>query len=275
MPYLTTADGTRLHYSSWGTGKPIVFVHGWAIPSDMWDYQLPPLITAGFRCIVFDHRGCGQSEHASLGYELDTLAADLAELLQQLQLSSLVLIGFSLGGGVIARYLAIFGSERVSHCVLIASSTPYLLKAPNNPDGIEPAAVYDGFLAGLAHDRPQLLATVAPGFFGEGLPGNEVSLEMMHWIVNLCLQSSARGMEELYKAVNVADQREDMAAFRMATLVIHGDSDPFMPAQFTAERTASAIPGSELKLYEHASHGLFITHREQLATDILRFLGSE
>ena len=180
MPYLVTRDGTRLHYSSWGSGKPIVFVHGWAIPSDMWEYQLPSLIAAGFRCVVFDHRGCGRSEHACLGYELDTLAADLADLLQHLQLSSMVLIGFSLGGGVIARYLATFGSDRVSHCVLIASSTPFLLKAPDNPDGIEPAAVYDGFLAGLAHDRPQLLAAVAPGFFGVGLPGNAVSPEMMH-----------------------------------------------------------------------------------------------
>ncbi len=275
MPYLTTHDGTRLHYTSWGTGQPIIFVHGWAIPSDMWEYQIPTMVAAGFRCIVFDNRGCGRSEQSSDGYDLDTMASDLHQVVERQQLSAFSLVGFSLGGGVIARYLKLFGSRHVSRCVLIACSTPYLLKSDDNPEGIEASAVHDSFLAGMANDRPQLLHAVAPEFFGVGLPGITVSPEMVQWIINLCLQASARGMEEVYKAANWTDQREDMVSFTMPTLIIHGDSDPFQPAQFTAERTARAIPGSRLKLYENASHGLFITHRRQLSSDLQRFLRSE
>lgn len=268
MPFLETADGTKLYFADWGSGKPLVLIHGWAMGADMWEYQVPYLTAHGMRCIVYDQRGCGRSDQPSRGYDFDTLADDLATVMEKLDLREATLAGFSLGGGVIARYLTRHGGDRVARSVLVASNTPCLLKSAENPEGMDRSVVFDQFRTGLTVDRPHLLASAADPFFGAS-----VSAEMKQWAIGLCYQSSALGMLELYRASNETDFRGDMAAFTMPTLIIHGAADPFAHIDATARRTARAIPGSRLQVYEGAAHGLFITHREQLNRDLVEFVG--
>jgi non-heme chloroperoxidase len=270
MPFIEVHDGTRLHYADWGSGKPLLLIHGWAIGAAMWEYQIPSLIASGIRCIVYDQRGCGRSDHPSQGYEFSTLADDLAILIERLDLNAVTLAGWSLGGGVVARYLARHGGARVARSILISTNTPFLLKGENNPEGLDRSLIYDPFIAGLLDDRPQLLAKAAPLFFGA-----PVSPEIIGWAIGLSHTSSAVGMLQLFKAVHETDFRPDMAAFTMPTLIVHGSADPFQPLEATSERSHRAIPGSRLETYEGASHGLFFTHRERLNADLLEFIGED
>ncbi|HYZ83850.1 MAG TPA: alpha/beta hydrolase [Bryobacteraceae bacterium] len=270
MPYLKTKDGTSLSYTCWGAGKTLLLIHGWAMGSDMWEYQIPHLTAKGLRCITYDQRGCGRSDQPGHGYDFDTLADDLATVIEQLDLRDATLAGFSLGGAVVARYLARHGADRVARTVLVGSNTPFLLKGDDNPEGMDRSLVYDPFRAGIIADRPQYLKAVAGPFFGDHV-GVKVSEGIQDWAVGLCLQSSATGMLELYRAVNETDFRPDMAAFTVPTLIIHGDSDPFQPLEITAKRSAAAIKNSRLEVYQKASHGLFYTHRDRLNQDLLTF----
>ena len=227
----------------------------------------------GFRNIAYDQRGCGRSDQPSCGYDFTTYADDLTTLIEHLDLRDVTLVGYSLGGGVVARYLSRHGSNRIAKVALIGSTTPYLLKAEDNPEGMDRSLVYDPFLAGLRTDRPQLLANLAAPFFGLGRPGIAISAEMVQWATQMCLRASAKGMIDLYQVSCQSDLRPDMNAFTMPTLVIHGDADLFAPLDVTAQRTAQAIPASRLKVYENAAHGLFLTHREQLSNDLVAFIG--
>src|SRR5215813_12104928 len=213
---------------------------------------------------------CGRSDHASHGYEFDTLADDLAMLIERLDLNDLTLVGWSLGGGVMARYLARHGGSRVARSILISTNTPFLLKGENNPQGMDRSLIYDPFIAGLLEDRPQILAKAAPLFFGA-----PVSPEIIGWAIGLSHTASAVGMLQLFKAVHETDFRADMAAFTMPTLLVHGSTDPFQPVEATGERSQAAIPGSRLEIYKGASHGLFFTHRERLNADLLEFIGED
>jgi non-heme chloroperoxidase len=275
MPFLETDDHTRLFYQEWGPGEPVLFVHGWAMGADMWEYQMLDLSDRGFRPIAYDQRGCGRSDQPGRGYDFNTYADDLATLIEHLDLRNLALVAYSLGGGMVARYLSRHGSGRIAKVALVSSTTPYLLKADDNPEGMDRGLVYDGFLAGLLADRPQLVANLAAPFFGLGRPGIAISTEMVQWATQLCLRSSARGMIDLYRVSCESDLRSDMNAFTMPTLVIHGDADMFAPLDVTARRTARAIPGSRLEVYENAAHGLFLTHRERLSRDLLAFIETE
>jgi non-heme chloroperoxidase len=272
MPYIETTDGTRIFYTDWGIGKPLILIHGWAMSSGMWEYQISALTSQGLRCISYDQRGCGRSDQPGYGYDFDTYADDLAAVLRQLRLNAVTLLGYSLGGGVVARYLSRHGSSVTAKAILVASNTPYLLKTADNPDGLDRSILYNNFAAGLHRDRPHLFAGTGPAFFNAGEPGIAVSGELMHWAADLCHSASPEGMLDLYRAVNETDFRSDMSAFTMPTLVIHGDADPFTPIELSGLRTARAIPGSRLEIYEGASHGLFYTHRDRLNNDILNFV---
>ncbi len=272
MPYFDTRDGTSLFYVDWGAGRPVVFVHGLALGSEMWEYQIPFLTENGLRCIAYDHRGCGRSDVPGTGYDFDTLADDLATLLERLELDDVSLVGFSLGAGVIARYLTRFGDARVSRVALVAATTPYLLKSDANPQGVDRSVIYDAFIAGMRTDRQATFAQIAVRFFGADPPGGPVSPEILRWAVDLCNQSSAKATLDLYRLSSESDLRADMASFTVPTLVIHGDSDAFSPMEATAERTVRAIPGSRLEIYDRASHGLFFTHKDRLNGDLLAFV---
>jgi non-heme chloroperoxidase len=273
ISFIETRDRTNLFYKDWGNGKPVVFVHGWALGADMWEYQMPSLASRGLRCIAYDKRGCGRSSQPWHGYDFDTFADDLAAVIEHLELSEVTFVGHSMGCGDITRYLARHGAGRVARAVLVAPTTPFILKTPDNPDGLD-KSVFDNVVAELGRDRPHFLAVGAPAFFGVGLTNASVSPEMIQWAVGLFFQASPKAMIDMIRTMSETDLRGEMRAFTVPTLVIHGDADQGAPIDLTGRRTAQAIPQSQLKIYEGAAHGLFITEKDRLNADLLTFVQS-
>jgi pimeloyl-ACP methyl ester carboxylesterase len=267
MPFVRAADRTALFYQDRGDGPPIVFIHGWAIGADMWEYQTTPLSRRGLRCIAYDRRGCGRSDHPDRGYDFDTFADDLAALLEHLDLRDVTLVGHSMGGGEVARYLSRHGARRIARAVLVGTITPFLRKTADNPDGVDDA-VFAATIAALGEDRPAFLTAGAAGFFGAGLPGISVSPELMAWAVGLFLRASPSATIDMVRAFSTTDFRPDMPAFTVPTLVIHGDADANAPLALTGARTARAIV-----VYEGAPHGLFVTHKARFNEDLAAFVG--
>jgi pimeloyl-ACP methyl ester carboxylesterase len=269
--FIETQDGTTLFFRDWGTGKPVVFIHGWVLGAEMWEYQMTALSSQGLRCIAYDKRGCGRSSQPGDGYDFDTLADDLATLIEQLDLQDVTLVAHSMGGGEVARYLSRYGTSRIARTVLIATITPFLCKTADNPNGLDSNS-FEQTISLLQQDRPYYFTTMASNFLGDGLSNSSVSPEMTQWLVNLALQASPRAAIQMMQAQAETDFRDDMTAFTVPILIIHGDRDMGAPITLTGQKTADAIPGSQLKVYEGAAHGLFITHKEQLNRDLLIFI---
>jgi non-heme chloroperoxidase len=260
-----TADGTKLFCRIWGTGRPVVFVHGWAVNSDVWQYQMVPL-SAHARCIAYDKRGHGRSSDPPRGYDYDTLADDLASVLEQLDLRDVVLVGHSMGPAEIVRYLSRHGSGRISRIVLISSALPFMLKTSDNPEGID-AAVFEDRRKQWLQDMPKFLAANARAFVTA-----ETSAETVAWIASLGLQASLKALLDVNHAVTETDLRADVAQVTLPTLIIHGAEDKSAPLELTGTRTAALIPGSQFKVYEDAPHGLLLTHQDRLNRDILGWI---
>jgi non-heme chloroperoxidase len=269
--FIETGDGTNLFYKDWGTGKPVVFIHGTPPNSDMWQYQMTYLASLGLRCIAYDRRGHGRSDQPWQGYDYDTLADDLAALITQLDLRKVTLVAHSMGGGEIVRFLSRHSATRIAQAVFVAATAPFLLKTADNPEGVD-KRLFDQLRATMSKDIPHFLASGAPGFFGAGLPNCSVSKEMIEWGLNLCLQTSMKAMIECNRALTETDFRAEMRKITIPTLVIHGDADQSAPLELTGRKTRRLIQGSQLKVYEGAPHGLFITHMERLNRDLLAFI---
>jgi pimeloyl-ACP methyl ester carboxylesterase len=271
MPFLETRDHVRLFYNDWGSGKPVILVHGWPLDSDMWSDQAVFLASRGLRTIAYDRRGFGRSDQPWDGYDYDTLAADLAAVIEGLDLDSVALVGFSMGGGEVARYLGRHGSARVRKAALVSAVTPFLLKTTNNPDGVD-QAVFDAMLAGLADDRPHFLADFGKTFFGNGLIEKNVSTEMLAWTLQMAMTGSLRATQECAKAFATTDFRPDLAAFDIPTLIIHGDADKTVPIDSSARPAARLIKTASLVEYAGEPHGLHATAKQRLGEDLLAFL---
>ena len=274
MSFFETNDHTSLYYRDWGRGTPVVFVSAWALSGAMWEYQMVPLSDQGLRCIAYDRRGHGRSDDPGSGYEYDTLADDLATLLAQLDLKGVTLVGNSIGCCEIVRYLSRHGTDRIARVVLTSTRTPFLLRTEDNPAGV-PKSFFDQAISALMTDRPQYMDNGAIKYFGLGStwPGAEVlSSAMVQWMVQLILESSPKAILEIMRTTNETDFRPDMPACTVPTLVIHGDKDQGAPLELCGRRTAQAIPNGQLRVYEGAAHGLFLTHRDRLTSDLLDFI---
>jgi non-heme chloroperoxidase len=247
MPFIEARDGTSLFYKVWGTGKPVVFIHGWGLSADMWEYQMPFFVDRGLRCIAYDQRGCGRSDEPCHGYDFDTLADDPSALLEHLDLREATLASHSMGGGEVARYLSRYGTGRVEKAALIASATPYLLNTPDNPEGVD-KSVFDGIAAALRSDRPGFLGVNAPAAFGTNLPDVSVSSELMNWAMGIFLQTSPMASLDTLRLYSETDLRPDMSAFTIPTLLIHGRQDPLVPLEASSQRTVRMIPGTVAEL---------------------------
>jgi pimeloyl-ACP methyl ester carboxylesterase len=267
-PFVETRDGTRLFHLDWGTGKPVVFLHAWGLNADLWGYQMTELVERGLRCVAYDRRGHGRSSDPGRGYDFDTLADDLATVLDRLDLRDVTLVGHSMGGGEIARYLSRHGTKRVSRAVLTSAITPIVGRLPDYPQGNDPKAS-EALIAALKHDRPATFAGGVALFTG---PDATVSPAMSQWVVNQFLRCSPKAAIDCTRAIAKADFRPDMRAFTIPTLVIHGDADQINPLDKTGRPTAEAIRGSELKIYEGGPHGLTITHKDRFTQDVLAFV---
>ncbi|MGO9452130.1 MAG: alpha/beta fold hydrolase [Candidatus Binataceae bacterium] len=268
MPYVEAGDGTTLFYKDWGAGKPIVFIHSWSANSDMWQYQMTPLVARGTRCIAYDRRGHGRSSQPGRGYDYDTLADDLAVVIEQLDLRNATLVGHSMGGGEIARFLSRHGSSRVDRIVLLAPTLPFILQTPDNPGGV-PKAVFDQVRAQWSKDFPKWLADNVRPFFG-----TDASAAMIEWVFAMSAQCPIKVAIDCNHAVTETDFRGELPKITVPTLIIQGDKDVSAPLEFTGRRTAELIPGSHLKVYEGAAHGLMFTHIDRLNGDLLEFVQS-
>ena len=273
MPFLNAADGARLFYNDWGHGRPVVLIHGWPLNADMWEFQSRFLAANGFRVIAYDRRGFGRSEQTWTGYDYDQLADDLRSVIETLNLSGAALVGFSMGGGEVARYLGRHGADRIAKAALISAVTPFLLKTGDNPDGVD-RSVFDGMIQGLEHDRPHFLTGFGKIFFGVGLVSSPVSSELLTWAQTLAMQGSPKATIDCVNAFAATDFRRDMAAFTMPTLIVHGDSDKTVPLDVSARKAAGMIRGAELKVYGGAPHALVFTEKDRFNQDLLHFLRS-
>ncbi|MGW5278038.1 alpha/beta fold hydrolase [Streptomyces collinus] len=274
MPHLTTRDGTRLHYSDWGDGRPVVLLGAAMADSRMWEFQAPFLAGRGLRCVTYDRRGSGRSDIPWNGYDYDTLAGDLADLLDHLDLRDAVLVGYAVGGGECVRYLSRYGTGRVAKLALVASTTPFLMRAPDHPDGLQPE-LFDQVEEAIRTDRAAWLAALTwPFFTGRPDPDPDdlpISRELADWLIGMCRNTSPRAGTEIYRTLFSTDQRAETAAVTVPTLVIHGTADLAAPYPLCGPRTADLIPGSTFLAYEGAAHGLFATHAERLNADLLAF----
>ncbi|GIF15855.1 alpha/beta fold hydrolase [Actinoplanes teichomyceticus] len=274
MGYVTTSDGTNIYVKDWGAGRPVVLSHGWPLNSDSWEAQQLFLAQNGYRVIAHDRRGHGRSDQTWHGNEMDTYAADLAAVIETLDLRDVTLVGFSTGGGEIARYIGNHGTARVAQAVLVSAVPPLMLQTDDNPGGL-PISVFDGIRAGSLADRSQLYKDFAAGpFFGANRPGAKVSQGMQD---SFWLQGMTAGHHNTYECIaafSATDFRGDLAKFDIPTLVIHGDDDQVVPFEVGGKASAALIKGAELKVYAGGPHGITDTHKEQLSEDLLTFLNS-
>ena len=272
MPKVTASDGTDLFYKDWGKGPPVVFSHGWPLNADSWEAQMHFLASNGFRSIAHDRRGHGRSGQPWDGNEMDTYADDLATLIETLDLRGIVLIGFSTGGGEVARYVGRHGTGRVAGVVLVSAVPPFMLETDDNPGGV-PLEVFDGLRAGSIADRAQLYRDLADGpFFGNNRPGANVSQGMRDSFWRQGMQSGHRNAYECIAAFSATDFRGDLERFDVPTLVIHGDDDQIVPFEVGGKASAALVEGAALEVYPGAPHGITDTHKEQLNADLLAFV---
>jgi non-heme chloroperoxidase len=263
--WILLQDGTRLFYRDWGTGTPVVFLAGWALSSEMWNYQITPLSESGIRCIAYDRRGHGRSDDAGTGFDYDTLADDLAAVLDTLDLRNAMLVSHSMAAGEVVRYLTRHGTGRVSRIVLVApAGVPYPVKTSDNPDGID-ATIFEGVRNNfLLKDYPKWLADNERQFVVE-----ETSNAMLGWIKHLMLQTSMKALVEFNRSGTSTDFRKELPKISVPTFVIHGDKDVSAPIDRTGIPTARTIPGAKLTIYHGAPHGLFVTHMDRLNRDLI------
>jgi len=272
MAFVQAKDGTEIFYNDWGTGSTVVLIHGWPLNSDSWEYQARVLAENGHRVISYDRRGFGQSGQPFNGYDYDTLAGDLASLIEALDLRGVALVGFSMGGGEVVRYLARYGAERVSKAVLISAVTPYLLKTSDNPDGVD-ASVFEEMRENLLKDRPAFLKTFIPKFYGRTLINHTVSEPVLEFTQMMALHGSPRATLECLTAFSETDFREDLLKVTVPTLVIHGTGDGTVPIDSSGKLAAAMIPRAEFLEYEGEPHGLNVTAPDRLNLDLMEFLG--
>lgn len=271
MAFIEAKDGTKLHVKDMGEGRPVILIHGWPLTGDMFEYQALALLEAGFRVITYDRRGFGQSGHPANGYDYDTFADDLASVIDGLGLGSVSLVGFSMGGGEIARYLSRHGASKVSKAVLVASVAGYLLKDESNPNGVD-ASVFEGMKKDIRKDRFDFLQSFAKTFYGVGFVTSPVSQGVLDWSFVLGIMASPKATIDCVDAFGKTDFRPDFSAFTIPTLVIHGTGDKTVPIDPTGRAAANAIAGAKLIEYEGEPHGLFATVPERLNKDLIEFL---
>lgn len=267
-PFIETADGTQLFVRDWGDGAPVVFISGWALTSEIWAYQMAPLSESGLRCIAYDRRGHGRSSDPGRGFDYDTLADDLAAIVDALDLEDATLVAHSMAGGEAVRYLTRHGSKRVSRIVLVGATLPFLTRTADNPQGIDPAVFEQGRRNILMKDFPKGLHANMRPFV---LP--ETSDELLAWVERQMLQCSMKALLDCNRALTATDFRAELPKVPVPTLVVHGDKDASAPLPLTGSRTAALVPGARTKIYEGAPHGLMLTHAERLNGDLTEFIG--
>jgi pimeloyl-ACP methyl ester carboxylesterase len=268
MSMIKAADGTELFVKDWGRGRPLLFVHSWAVTNDVWQYQHAHFAESGYRVVAFDRRGHGRSEQPGGGYDFDTLADDLARVIAARDLDGVTLIGHSMGCNEIVRYLARHGSARIARIILVAPTTPFLLKTAGNPEGVD-GHMFEALRTGWKNDFPKWLRDNSRAFF---VP--ETSQAMVDWGVTMMSLTPVHIAIACNKTMVETDFRPDCRAVSVPSLIVHGTADASAPLPLTGQRTAALIPHGRFSVYEGAPHGLMFTHMDRLHADIADFIAS-
>lgn len=272
--YITTQDGVQLYYKDWGpkNGQVVTFSHGWPLNSDSWESQMLFLANKGYRVIAHDRRGHGRSSQPWEGNDMDHYADDLATVIKTLDLKDVTLVGFSTGGGEVARYIGRHGTDRVKKAALISAVPPMMLKTPDYPGGL-PIEVFDGLRKASLENRSQLYRDIASGpFFGFNREGSKPSQGLIDSFWAQGMQAGHKNTYDSIAAFSATDFRADLARFDVPTLIVHGDDDQIVPIQASAHAAAKLVKNAKLIVYPGAPHGLADTHKDRLNQDLLTFL---
>jgi pimeloyl-ACP methyl ester carboxylesterase len=273
MSWITTRDKVSLYTKDWGSGRTVILLHGWPLSSDTFDDMAIAIANAGMRAIAYDRRGFGRSDQPWSGYDYDALADDLADVIEKTGASDITLLGFSMAGGEVARYLSRHGDAKIRRAVLVSSVVPYMLRTSDNPDGVE-QSTFDQITTSIKDDRAAFWSTFFKQFYGVGVITQPVSDEVIEWSRRLAMQASLKATLDCAAAFATTDFRGDLASFKVPTLVIHGTKDQVVPIAATSRVAASRIAGSRLIEYDGAPHGLLASHKVRLITDVLRFIST-
>ncbi|WP_080240740.1 alpha/beta fold hydrolase [Spirosoma rigui] len=268
----TSGEDIKLFYTDQGTGNPVVLIHGWPLSHEMWDYQLAELPKHNIRVIAYDRRGFGKSSQTWDGYDYDTLADDLKAVLDTLNLNNVTLVGFSMGGGEVARYMSRHGGARVAKVAFVSAVTPYLLKTDDNPDGVD-KDTFDTMVENIDKDRADFLQTFSKQFYGVSMISHPVSQAHLDGDFARAYVASHRATVACARSFSETDFRSDLTQIHVPVLVIHGDADKTVPIESSGELTANALPNAQYLVYDGAPHGLFVTEKDRLNDDLLTFIG--
>lgn len=273
MPFIETADKTKLYYKQWGSGRPVILMHGWPLSADSWDDHALAIANAGMQAIAYDRRGFGRSDQPWGGYNYDTLADDLATVIEKTGAKDATIVGFSMGGGEVARYMSRHGGKNLKQAALIASIVPYMLKTADNPNGV-PKETFDEMTAGMKKDRAAFFGSFFKDFYGVGLVQHPVSGEVLEWSRAVAMSAGLQPTLACAAAFATTDFRPDLAAFNVPTLIVHGTADKTVPIDASGRPAAKGIKGAKLIEYDGAPHGLLASHKDKFTQDLLAFLKS-
>ena len=271
MNKVKTKDGCTLYVKDWGQGRPVILLHGWPLSSDSFDDLSMAIANAGMRAVAYDRRGFGRSDQPWDGYDYDTLTDDLAAVIEATGASNASLLGFSMGGGEVARYMSRYGGKNIAQAILIASVVPYMLKTADNPHGTD-KDTFDTMTQGMKQDRAKFWSGFFKQFYGVGMVSHPVSEEVLEWSRDVAMQASLKATLGCAAAFATTDFRPDLAAFQVPTLIIHGTGDKTVPIDAAGRAAAARIAGSQLLEYDGGPHGLFASHKQRLTEDVLSFL---
>jgi pimeloyl-ACP methyl ester carboxylesterase len=270
----THGKDVEVYYQDYGQGDPIVLIHGWPLSSASWEYQLAELPLHGKRVVAYDRRGFGQSSKPWDGYNYDTLASDLNAVLTELDLQNVTLVGFSMGGGEVARYMSKYNGARVKNIIFVSAVTPYLLKTADNPDGVD-KSTFDEMIENIGKDRFDFLATFGKKFYGQGVMSKPVTQATLDWSQALAIPASPHATTECVRAFSGTDFRADLATIKVPTLFIHGSDDQTVPLANSAEQAVKHVANARLIVYDGEAHGLNVTAKDRLNRDILTFVSGQ
>jgi len=273
MTMISTRDGHALYVKIWGEGRPVVLIHGWPLSADSWDYHAMKIADAGYKVISYDRRGFGRSDQPFHGYDYNSLSDDLSDVMKSTKAEDASLIGFSMGGGEVVRYMSRHAGRGVRQCGLISSVVPYMLKTNDNPSGVD-SSVFKQMTDAMLADRAKFFTSFFKDFYGVGVLSSPVSDELRQWTWSVAMQASLKATLACANSFATTDFRPDLDAVTVPTLIIHGTEDATVPIDASGRPAAKAIKYATLKEYEGAPHGLFATHQKQLETDLLGFLKS-
>lgn len=271
MSKITVKDGTEIYYKDWGTGQPIVFHHGWPLSGDDWDGQMMFFLNEGFRVIAHDRRGHGRSGQSAGGHDMDTYAADVAELTKALDLKDAIHVGHSTGGGEVIRYAAKYGQGRVAKAVLISAVTPVMVQSASNPDGV-PLSVFDEIRVGTATSRPQYFQDFTIPFYGYNRPGAKISQGIRDNWWRQGMMGAIKAHYDCIKAFSETDFTEDLKSVDIPVLVMHGEDDQIVPFQIAGAKAVKLLKNGKLISYPGFPHGMPTTEAATINKDLLAFI---